>query len=269
MSLDVAAALKEGAGRVVSRNGALFVVAFAVVSLLGNVAIDSTTIALQALSERLAADVGGPRPEPLPESATPFGLELPGSVVVFLLLLWLLSWTATSIVAVRVMASEHTNGIPDGLLSRRLTLASINEIGARIVIWTLVTIGFALLVLPGVFLAICFYFARPLIAIEDRNAIDAMAESWRLSSGRRFAILALVVGAAVIYVAIALLGGALALSAVPVVGAAVSILLGAIANVFWLAVSARAFVQLREPLERPEDPPDPDDEWNDPAGVEW
>ncbi|MDL5362652.1 hypothetical protein [Halalkalicoccus sp. NIPERK01] len=272
MSLDVVRVLKEGLDRLASRNGLVFVGVFVLVALVGNVALDSATVALESLAAELAAEAGQPQPETLPEGSTPLALSLPGSVIVLLLLVWLLAWAATSVVAVRVMASEHTDAIPDDLVSRRLTLATVNEIAARIVVLTLVSVGFAALVLPGIFLAVCFYFVRPLIAIEDRNAIDAMVESWRLSRGDRVAIFLLLLGAVVVYVAISLAGtlGALVLSPVPVAGAVVSIAVAAVANVFWLAVSARAFVQMRERSEEPESADlDPHDEWDDPDGVEW
>lgn len=273
MPLDVARALKEGLDRLASHNGALFVGVFLLVSLLGNVALDSAVLALEALSAELAADIGEPQPESLSEGATPLGFELPGAVITILVLIWLLAWAAMSIITVRVMATEHTDEIPDELLSRRLTLATVNEIVARIVVLTLVGIGLLLFFLPGIFLAICFYFVRPLIAIEDRNAIDAMAESWRVSKGDRFAIFALLLGAVLIYVAISIVGtlGGIVLSSLPVAGIVVSIAFAAIANVFWLAVSARAFVQLHEPAEGSTEStePHPEDEWNDPDGVEW
>lgn len=276
MSLDVARALREGLDRLASRNGVLFVGIFLLVSLLGNVALDSAALALETLSTELAAETGQPQPDPIPEEATPLGFELPGSVITLLVLVWLLAWAATSIVAVRVMATDHTNEIPDDLLSRRLTLATINEIFARIVVLVLVSIGLLAFLLPGIFLAICFYFVRPLIAIEDRNAIDAMVESWRLSKGNRFAILVLLIGAVVIYAAISIAGtlGALALSALSAAGIVVSVTFAAVANVFWLAVSARAYAQLRETIEEREEidesaEPDSNDEWNDPDGVEW
>ncbi|MFC6903896.1 hypothetical protein [Halalkalicoccus tibetensis] len=274
MALDVGRALKEGAERLASRNGALFVGAFLLVSLVGNVALDSAAVALEALTAELAAEAGQPAPESLPEGATPLAFDLPGSVISMLLVAWLLAWAATSVLAVRVMASEHTSAIPDELLSRRLTSATIHELVARVVVLTLVGVGFLLFVLPGVFLAICFYFVRPLIAIEDRNAIDAMTESWRLSRGDRLAVLGVMLGAVAVYVAISLAGslGALVLSPVPGAGMAVSIAFAAVANVFWLAVSARAFVQLREPEEPEPEPTEgsgPDDEWDDPPGVEW
>lgn len=283
MSLDVARAIREGLDRLASRNGLVFVGVFSLVSVLGNVALDSATLALETLTTELAAETGQPQPTTLPEGAAPLGFELSGTVITLLLLVWLLGWAAVSIVAVRVMASEHTETVPDELFSRRLTVATVNEIFARIVVLVLIGIGLVLFVLPGVFLAICLYFVRPLIAIEDRNAIDAMTESWRLSRGDRFAILILLIGAVAIYVAISLVGslGAIALSMLPVSGVVVSgagilvsIAVAAVANVFWLAVSARAFVQLHDPAAEPEvendsDDPDPHDEWNDPDGVEW
>lgn len=268
MSLDVVTALKEGLDRLASRNGALFVGAFVLISVLGNVAINSAVLALDAVTPELAAETDQQPTEPLPEGMTPFGFELPGSVILLLLLVWMLGWAAASVLTVRVLATDYTDEIPGDLLSRRLALATVNEIFARIVIWVLISIGFVLLIVPGVFLAICLYLTRPMIAIEDRNAIDAMAESWRLSKGDRFSILALLLGAIAVYIAITLAG---TLGALPIAGAVLSIVVSSVANVFWLAVSARAFVQLREgPADEPAgDERDEHDEWNDPAGVEW
>lgn len=270
MSLDVGGTLRTGLDRLQSRNGALLIGAFVVVSAVGNVALDSAALVLQELAEEVAVEAGEEPPEAISEEAIPLAFELSGSVILLLGLVWLLGWATLSIITVRVMATEHTTTIPDDLLSRRLAAATINELFARIVIWVLVGIGFLFLIVPGIFLAIAFYFARPLIAIEDRNAIDAMVESWRLSAGDRFTILALLAGAVAIYAAITIVGslGSAVLSGFPVAAAIVAIVVGAVANVFWLAVMARAFVQLREPDE--DEPAEPDaEQWNDPDGVEW
>ncbi len=263
MSLDITQALTEGIERTLCRNGRLFVAGFALLSVLTAVAADS---ALLAMAE-LAADVEGVDPALLPDG-TAFGVGLPLSVIVLLGLTGFLATTAASIVAVRVFASDHTDSIPDELLSHRLAGATVNDIAAEIIASVLIVIGL-LLVLPGIFLAICFYFTRPFVAIEDEGFIDALTESWRLSRGNRLALFALLLIGPAISVPSALVS--VLFPAAPVIAGVVSLVLGAIGTVFGLAVVARAFVQLREfdSDEGDGEEPPARNEWNDPDGVEW
>lgn len=268
MSLNVSRAIREAAYRTVSRNGAVFVLVFALLGTLSTVVTDS----LLLLVDSFAAEVEGAEPVGVP---TPLGLSLSGSVILLLGLAWLLANAAASVVAMRVLVSEHVDAIPDDLLSRRLTGATVNDIAAEVVAYVLIGIGFLLLVIPGIFLAICFYFTRPLIAVEDRGFIDALTESWRLTRGHRLRVFGLLVIVLLVGLAVSIpatLVSAL-FAAAPAVGAVIGIVLGAVTTVFGLAVVARAFVQLRDELEgepeADEDRPDEADEWNDPASVEW
>ncbi|HEX7174889.1 MAG TPA: hypothetical protein VF240_06360, partial [Pyrinomonadaceae bacterium] len=49
-------------------------------------------------------------------------------------------------------------------------------------------IGFVLLIVPGIYLAVCFTLVMPIAAIEGCGAIEVMRRSWKLSRGRRGAI---------------------------------------------------------------------------------
>lgn len=267
MSLNVSRAIREAAYRTVSRNGAIFVLVFALLGTLSTVVTDS----LLLLVDSFAGEVEGAEPVGVP---TPLGLPLSGSVIVLLGLAWLLANAAASVVAMRVLVSDQVETIPDDMLSRRLTRATVNDVAAEVVAAVMIGIGLLLLVVPGVFLAICFYFSRPLIAVEDRSFVDALAESWRLTRGHRLRVFALLVIVALVGLAVSipatLVSGLFA--AAPAVGAVIGIVLGAVTTVFGLAVVARAFVQLREGGDEPaadEGRPDEADEWNDPAGVEW
>lgn len=266
MSLDVIQALTEGIERTVSRNGLLFVAAFALLSVLTAVATDS---ALLAMNE-LAASTEGIDPSNLPDE-TPFGIAVPVSVVVLLGLAGFLATTAASIVAMRVFASEHTGSIPDDPLSHRLAGATVNDVFAEIVAGVLVVIGLLFFIVPGIFLAICFYFTRPFIAVEDEGFIGALTESWRLSRGNR--LLLFVLFAITVLIGLAISVPSLFVSVLfptfPVIAGVVGLVLGAVATVFGLAVVARAFVQLRESDDGDENESPPHDEWNDPDGVEW
>lgn len=262
MSLDVSRAIREGLSRTATRNGLVLVVAFVLIGLLNAVAFESAA----ARMVELAAEMDPEAAADLPEGATPLALPLPGSVILFLILVWLLAWAAASVVTVRITATDRVDSIPDDLVVDRLAAATANEIAARIVVFVLVGFGLLLFVLPGIFLAICFYFTRPYIAVDDRNVVDGMVESWRLSKGNRFDLFILLIGAVVIYALIALVGLAatFALTGFPVVASVVGTVFSAVGTVFWLSTSARAFVQLFEPEDE-----EAGDEWDDPPGVEW
>lgn len=264
MSLDVSRAIREGLGRTATRNGVLLVVAFALIGLLNAVAFESAA----ARMVELAAEMDPEAATEIPEGSTPLALPLPGAVILFLILVWLLAWAATSVVTVRIMATDRVDSIPEDLVVERLAAASANEIAARIVVFVLIGFGLVAFVLPGIFLAICFYFTRPYIAIDDRNVVDGMVESWRLSKGDRFDLFVLLIGAVVVYALIALSGvvATFALTGFPVVASVVGTVFSAVATVFWLSTSARAFVQLFEPEDEESEP---SDEWDDPPGVEW
>lgn len=265
MSLNVSTVVREAAGRTISRNGVVFVAVFAALGALSAVVTDSAFLLLDSL----ATEVEGAQPVDVP---APLGVAMPGSVVLLLGLVWLLANAAASVVAMRVLVSEHVDTVPDDLLSRRLTRATMSDIAAEIVAAVLIGIGLLLLVVPGIFLAVCFYFSRPLIAVEDRGFVDALAESWRLSRGHRLRVFALLVIVVLVGFAVSVpttLVSALFAGA-PAVGSVLGIVLGAVTTVFGLAVVARAFAHLREDEPETERADEgANDEWNDPAGVEW
>lgn len=267
MSLNLSRAIREAASRTVSRNGAVFVLVFALLGILSTIVTDSLIL----FADSLAGEVEGAEPVGVP---TPLALSLSGSTIVLLGLVWLLANAAASVVAMRVLVGEHTDTIPDDLFSRRLTRATMSDVAAEVVAAVMIGIGLLLLVVPGVFLAVCFYFSRPLIAVEDRGFVDALAESWRLSRGNRLRVFALLVIVMVVGLAVSLPATLVSglFAAAPAVGSVLGIAVGAVATVFGLAVVARAFVQLREESEagvEDEDRPEEADEWNDPASVEW
>lgn len=273
MSIDISRAVRDGISRTASGRGAALVALFVLIGIVGNVGFDSATQAMLQLAEEL----GEEPPTPVPEDATPFALPLPGTAILLVVVLWLFGWAAAGVVAMRVLVADPN----ERLRIARLSIATVNELIARVIVWVLIGIGLLLLLIPGIFLAISFYFVRPLIAVEDRNFIDAMIESWELSTGRRFDIFILLLVAGVMYVLI-LLPGVIAAAAAPeapLAASIASVLFSAIGTVFWLAVIARTYVQVLdtelddgvvddgepESDDRPED----FDEWDDPPGVDW
>jgi hypothetical protein len=258
MSLRIEDALREGFGRTFKRNGLLLVAAFVVFGLLSTVVSQSMSGAyLDFLSGTGmpaggAPETGGP-PEfggsafgMAPEEQTPLALpvSVPLPILAVLSVLFAFVAEALRIVAIRVFATEETERIPGDLTRRSIGWAVLNGVIVGIVTAILTAIGFVLLIIPGIFLAVSFYFVRQAVAIEDDNFVDAMSRSWNMASGNRLEVFALLV---IVWV-IGLLAGVPSVAAfflTPLVGTLLSTLVGGFTTVFGLAVATRAFEQLR------------------------
>lgn len=268
MSIDVSRAIREGVTRTATPRGAVFVLLFLLIGLVGNVAFDSATQILLALAE----EVGEEPLTPVPPEATPFALPLPGTVIVLMIGLWVLGWAVGGVLAMRALVADPAEPIR---LSR-LGSASANELAARILTWVLIGIGLVLLVVPGVILAVGLFFVRPLIAVEDRTFVEAMIESWEYAKGQRFDLFILLVVTGVLYLFILAPGTVAVLIApsAPVVAGLVSLIFSALGTVFWFGVIASTYTQLgdgapADDAAEVDDRPADLDEWDDPPGVDW
>lgn len=271
MSLDIGDALRDGASRTAERNALALMAAFVALGLASTVVMQSFYASyFEFVTTMEGAPAGFEQP------ATPLALPLPIGLTLGLWLVVALVAEAVRIVAVRVMVSDVTDSIPGTLVARNLPLAVVNGFVGGIVVSVLVGLGTLIFVLPGIFLAISFFFVRQRIAVEDENFVDAMVASWELSSGDRveLAVLAL----ALFAVALVALVPTVAFGAVfgqssPVPQLLQSLVGGPVA-VFGVAVAARAYVQLtEEPAEgatadEDDDEGGDDEEWPDPPGVD-
>jgi len=123
-------------------------------------------------------------------------------------------------------------------------------------------------VIPGLFFAVIFFFTRQEIAVEDKNFVEALSGSVRLTKGNRFELFALAVVLFAIGVAVSILA-----AFVPgIAGALLAVVLSAGVGVYVSAAAAAAYRQLRAER-RGEgadtfDTGDGGDGWDDPPGVE-
>ena len=67
--------------------------------------------------------------------------------------------------------------MPAELFTRRIGRATLSAVGANLFIGAAVSVGFVLLVVPGVYLAISFLFAVFVVGVEDERAVDALRRS--------------------------------------------------------------------------------------------
>lgn len=260
MSLSVGDALRDGLGRTFERNGLLLIGVFVVLRVLATVADQTLTRANVSLARELGTLPAGAGALPgLGDAPTPYALAL-GVTGAFVLAIAVALFAETvRIVAVRTLVSDRTDTIPAEYATRHIVLATVNGFVGGIVVLTLTLIGLIALVVPGVFLALSFFFVRQEIAVRDVNFVDAMAGSWELASGHRVELLGL--GAVLVLVGIiASIPGVLLGLVVPTLGTAVGVIARAVVIVFGVASAARAYEQLRS-----EDEPDEPDETVDGA----
>jgi hypothetical protein len=269
MTLDIGRAVSEGASRLTSRAGLTLIGAFLLVGVASTVAQQALNVAAFEGLVRAAEAAGtGPdapfTPEQLEQlrgqfrtarQTSPLAVSIPALVAVGLVFVLALVAEAVTLAAVRTFAVPEENGLPSDA-TRRLPMATLNGFVGGFVVAVLVTLGLLMFVLPGLFLYVVFIFLRQEIAVGDRNFVDALAESYELTKGNRFQVLGLVVALIVVTFAGALPSTVLSFADLTLAGTVVGLLVSPLIAVFGVAVTTRAYVQLREADETTEDDED-------------
>ena len=280
MTLDIDVAIRNGFSRTFKRNGLLLVGAFAVFGLVS--AVLTQTAGVQLL-ERLGdlptqtppPGPGGPGGAGTPPAemddlagSQPLALPIPLLLAVPLAVLTPFVAEALRIVAVRTLVSEHTRSIPGAFARENIVWATLNGFVGGIVVWFIVVIGgviglIGLLVggpLVAAFFATSFFFVRQEIAVENKNFVDALTDSWQLTSGHRIGLFALAVAIWLIGLLVSIPGTIIGFAAAAgspglatIAVTVVSVALSALTTVFGIAVAARAYDQLRAERETGDD----------------
>lgn len=245
MTLDVGRALRDGVDRTVRRAGPTLVLAFLLVGLASAAVTQTVTVGLLELAPADATD-GSPAPlfGGAGSAPAPLALPVPLGVAVALWLALAVVHEALRVVAVRVLVGEEPERVTGAAVRRDLGPATANSLVGNFVATALVLVGFLLLVVPGVFLALSFLFVRQEVAVEGEGFVDAMVGSWTLAAGDRvelFALALVVVGVELLAWLSAAAFGLAGATAMAVAGAVT----GAVAAVFGVAVVSRAYAQLR------------------------
>lgn len=244
MTLNIGSSLTGGVRRVATRNGALLVLAYAVIGLVWQVAVYSL------FATQLPRDGATGPPGTSGAAALP-SIDVPLPVVVIVGVLSFLALQYLTIVAVRVFVGGHARSIPGEYYRRNVVGAIVNTIIGGIAYGILVAIGTVLLIVPGFIAYIAFCFTIFYVIIDDENFVAALRHSWRLTRGswiRLFVVLAIlfivvgVVGAIVSVVAAAVVGAVVGPSAATVASGVLALPFSLLS----IGVLAEAFVQLRE-----------------------
>jgi hypothetical protein len=135
---------------------------------------------------------------------------------------------------------------PPELYTRRLERATLSMLVGGIIIGFSIVVGMFLLVLPGIFLSICFLFFIFAVGVEDRGILGALKRSWTLSRGNRLKLAVLVVLAGVIGGIVGTVGSIFDLTSAPVVGELITNTLSSVLFVFLYGLMASAYLQIRD-----------------------
>ena len=278
MGIDIGQALREGASRTTGRNGLILAAVFAGIALLTTVlfqslivsAADSALTAFQSASPQELGLSPTEYDDAVSEfetareqarTAAPLAVGIPAGVAAGGLLLSALVAEAVSIAAVRVFATDEAGTATTDLVTDNVLLATLNGFVGGTVVWGLILLGSALFLLPGIALAVLFYFLRQEIAINDKNFVQGMADSWRITKGNRIEVFLL--GALLVIVSRLEEATSAVVGVVSTPGGTVvAAIVGGGLAAFGAAVATRAYVQLVETGDAVES--DADDEFEDP-----
>lgn len=246
MALQIGNAIRDGFERTVSRNGLLLIAIFLLFSIANTLVSQSLSLAVQEYFTQFSMQAAQQPGVGSPDAAqTVLAVTLPLPIALILTLLTMLLAEGLRIVGIRMFAPDETLPVTADQLREGLPLAVINGMVAGVIATVLTYLGLLLLVIPGVFIALSLFFVRQEIALQNKNFIDALRDSWELSGGNRLELL----GLGIIIFVISLIASSPAtvlffLSPLP------ALLLGtvtsAITTVFGIAVVTRAYQQLKD-----------------------
>jgi len=111
-----------------------------------------------------------------------------------------IAWGVAYLTAADAVA-ERSRPLGDRLLAAAKRLPAI--LGVSLLLWPVVSIGFALFVLPGLYLVHRLVLAYPACVIDRRGPLASLRSSWALAGGSVWKIL----GVSVVYVAVASASG--------------------------------------------------------------
>jgi hypothetical protein len=240
MALQIGRAFQDGIDRFLSERGAVFAGAFIVLGLVNGIVWASLS---QSLVELFIGSLpSGAQAQAAMGNTTPLAFDIPLAVAAVGALVLFVANEALNIVAIRAFASDTTDPVPDNV-GRRLGKTVAVAIAAGILTAIAVGVGFILLVIPGLVLALLFFFVRQEIALNDSGVIESISNSIGIVSDNLVpaAVLFIVLGA--LGIGIGLAFGLLPLSLGPMVSTTVSTVLSSLVGVFSIAVTTVAYLQ--------------------------
>ena len=234
MALQIGDTLGDGIGRAFTYSGVVLMALLFVYQVIFTVAVNS--LLLRYLP-----------PEAAESSQFVLSAPIPPAVAGAGVVAGLLFGVVLYLTAARALTREREtlDSMPAELFTRRIGRAMLSAVGANLVVAVAVSVGFLLLVVPGVYLAISFLFAVFVVGVEDERAVDALRRSWALAGGNRWRLLALVLVVAVAAGVGSSIGSVLSLVN-PAAGELLSLAVSAVLIVIGYGTLAEAYLRLAD-----------------------
>jgi hypothetical protein len=237
MALQLGRAVSGGIKRVLTRTGGLLLVALVAIQLLIQSSINTAVVAVFP-------------PGPAGELEAMLGLTLPVSSTVAggLVAVGIVLSSVYFVVLSRALArpAEALSTFPSSLYARRLGRATLSMLVGGLVVGVSITLGLFMLVVPGIFLSICFLFFIFAVGVEDRGVIGALKRSWALSRGNRLKLAVFVILAGVIGALVGTVGTLVDLASSPIAAELATNTLTSVLFVFFYGIVASAYLQVRD-----------------------
>jgi hypothetical protein len=241
MALQLSHAVSDGIRRTLTRTGGVLLAGLLVIQFGIQTTINSAVLGY--LSPEAAAQMS---------DTVGLAVPIPGSVGLALFSVCIVLSAAYFVILSRTFARPLSDASTFPATStRRLARATaIALIGGAIVSVT-VAIGFALLFIPGVFLAASFLFFIFAVAVEDCGIIGSLKRSWELARGSRLKLSVLVIVSALFGGVVGGVAPLLDLAGVPVAADIATVVLTAVFFLPYYAIIASAYRQLRDERDPP------------------
>lgn len=237
MTIQLGRMITDGIRRVLTRTGGLLLITLIGIQLLVQSSINTVVVGL--FPEGPATEIEVALGITLPVSSTVASVIFAGAVVLSAMYFVVLARALT-----RPLESLST--IPAELLTHRIGRATLSMLVGGFVVGLAVIIGSIFLVLPGIFLSVCFLFFIFAVGVEDRGIIGALKRSWALSRGNRLKLATIVVFAGVFGFVISIVGTIFDVAGTRVAGELIVNTFSSIVFVFLYGMMAAGYLQVRD-----------------------
>jgi hypothetical protein len=233
MALQLIDAITDGTRRVLTRTGGVLLVLLLAQQLL---LVTSINTLLAAEAPPAVTDVIGLT---IPVSGTVAGAVLLGTFVFSGVYFVVLS---------RAFARPlpQLSSFPTELYTRRVGRATLSTLVGGIVVFVAVMIGFAFLLVPGLFLAACFLFFIFAVGVEDRGVLGALKRSWSLSKGNRLRLVAIVLISGIVGAFVGVVPTLFQLAGASALGDIASAVINSVLFTFVYGITAAAYLQVAD-----------------------
>ena len=236
MPLQLGQAVSNGIRRILTPTGGILLVGFLALQLLTQASIN--TAVTSVFPDGPAGEIEAALGMTLPVSGTVAGGLFVGAVVLSSAYFAVLSRALTR-------PTKELSSFPSDLYTRRMGRATLSLFVGGLIVGPAILIGFVLLFIPGIFLAVSFLFFTFAVGVEDRGIVDGLKRSWELSRGDRLKLSVLVILAGVIGFISGIVGTLFDITNAAIVGELIVNALNSILFVLLYGIIAAAYLQVQ------------------------